>query len=117
MLLCVLLNYYELCLKRKLKKIPTVAAYLHTIQQNAASSYWSHGLILVIILSIWLLNKVHVGVKLTVGTSFLGQFPLDLVFINSKDLVLKLSIFMPYVTTSRERLQGSYLKVTILLVI
>lgn len=58
---------------------------------------------LVFIISAWLLNK---GVNLTWRYLFFGLFPLDLVFINAKGLVLRPSIFSALCDNQQGRATG-----------
>lgn len=49
--------------------------------------------ILVITVSVWLLNTAHIGKTVSGETSSLGLFPLNLVFVSAKGLVIRLFIF------------------------
>lgn len=81
----------------------TSVAYLYIAPQNGLSACWSHGLVLFIIISVWLLHKEHVGMNLSGDTFSLGLVPLDLVFINAKGLLLRPSVFSALRDNKKER--------------
>lgn len=66
----LLICFCNLCLK---KEILILVAYLYISSQGGLSSHWSHGFVLVIVISVWLLNKVHAGMKLAGDTFSLGH--------------------------------------------
>lgn len=86
----LLICFWTLCLR---KEILPLLAYLYIIPRSRLSFYWSLGFVLVIIMPAWLLSKITCWYEPRWRYLFFGPFPLDLVFVNAKDLVFRPSTF------------------------